>query len=354
MSDRTIENGAPSGAVYVQTNDATSNEIVAYRRSADGALAPLTRRPTGGKGTGKPHLPSQSSVVLSDDARWLLVTNTGSDDLSLFAVEADGLSLSDRIASGGSAPTSVAVRGRVVYALNTGSEGSAPNITGFTLADGKLTPLQGSTKPLSADEADPAQISFSPDGTTLVVTERGTNSISAYSVDAGGYAEGPTTIESSGATPYGFDFTGRGAVVVTEAFGGEVGAAAASSYAVAEPGRLTPISGSVRDTRSEVCWAATTKDGRYVYVTNFGDGTISSYAISGEGALELLEPVAGSTRLGEPGIRDEALTPDGRYLYAIDADAQKVYGWTVQQDGRLAPVGEFEGVPETVAGLAAS
>ena len=351
MPDRTSENG---GAVYVQTNDATKNEIVVYRRSADGALAPLGREATGGKGTGEPHLPSQSSVALSDNGQWLLVANTGSDDLSLLGVEAEGLSLADRVPSGGRAPTSVAVHGRVVYALNTGAEGSAPNITGFTLTDGKLTSLEGSTRPLSADDADPAQISFSPDGKTLVVTERGTNSISAYSVDEGGYAEGPTTIESSGATPYGFDFIGKEALVVTEAFGGAVGAAAASSYALAEPARLTPISGSIGDTRSEVCWAATTKDGRYVYVTNFGDGTISSYTISGDGALELLEPVAGSTRLGQAGIRDEALTPDGRYLYAIDADAQKVYGWTVQQDGRLAPVGEFEGVPETVAGLAAS
>jgi 6-phosphogluconolactonase len=354
MSDRTTENGAPSGAVYVQTNDATSNEIVVYHRAADGALAPLGRYATDGRGTGKPHLASQSSVVLSDDGRWLLVANAGSDELSLFAVEADGLRLADRVASGGRAPTSVAAHESIVFALNTGGEATAPNITGFTLADGKLSALEGSTKPLSADEADPAQVSFSPDGKTLVVTERGTNSISAYAIDETGHAEGPTTIESSGATPYGFDFTAEGAVVVTEAFGGALGRAAASSYAVAGPGRLTPISRSIGDTRSEVCWAATTKDGRYVYVTNFGDGTISSYAISVDGTLELLEPVAGSTRPGEAGIRDEAITSDGRYLYAIDADAQKVYGWTVGQDGRLAPIGAVEGVPETVAGLAAS
>jgi hypothetical protein len=31
-----------------------------------------------------------------------------------------------------------------------------------------------------------------------------------------------------------------------------------------------------------------------------------------------------------------------------------VFGWTVGEDGQLASVGEFEGVPDTVAGLAAS
>jgi 6-phosphogluconolactonase (cycloisomerase 2 family) len=334
--------------VYVQTNDAERNEVVAFDRADDGRLTSLGSYETDGRGTGKPHLASQSSVVLTGDGAWLLVTNTGSDELSLFAVEADGLRLAGRIGSGGSAPTSIAERDGIAYALNNGT----PNISGFMITEGGLVPLEDATKILDAD-ADPAQIAFSPDGRTLVVTERGTNSISAFTVDERGYAEGPATIPSSGATPYGFDFA-NGSVVVTEAFGGETGKAAASSYTLAAPGRLAPVSASVADTRSEVCWAATTRDGRFVYVTNFGDGTVSSYAVGEGGNLELLEPVAASTRLGQPGVRDEAISRDGRFLYAIDADAQRVFGWTVGADGRLDPVGEFEGVPATVAGLAAS
>lgn len=339
-----------AAAVYVQTNDAANNEIVAFRRSESGALAALGRFATGGRGTGEPHLPSQSSVALSDDGRWLLVVNAGSDDLSLFAVEPDDLRLADRVDSGGNKPTSVDVSGALAYALNNGT----PSISGFNLDDGKLTPLEDSTRPLSGAGADPAQVSFSIDGTALIVTERGTNSISSYAIDERGFAEGPTTIKSSGQTPYGFDFTPQGSLIVTEAFGGEVGAAAASSYAVSGAGQIAVVSGSVGDTRSEVCWAAVTRDGRFAYVTNFGDGTVSSYEIAGDGSIELRDPVAGSTRQGEKGIRDEAISRDGRYLYAIDADAQKVFGWTVGEDGRLTPVGEFEGVPDTVAGLAAS
>jgi 6-phosphogluconolactonase len=335
--------------IYVQTNDAERNEIVAFSRSDEGRLEPLGRFDTGGRGTGQPHLASQSSVALSEDGSLLLVTNAGSDELSLFEVSPDGLRLVSRAPSRGSAPTSVTVQGEFAYVLNNGE----PGINGFSLAGAALTALEGSSRPLRAD-ADPAQIAFSPDGRTLVVTERGTNSISAFTVDDRGYADGPATIASSGATPYGFDFTDEGALVVAEAFGGEAGAAAASSYALAEPGRLAPISASVGDTRSEVCWAATTNDGRFAFLTNFGDGTISSYAIGGDGSIELLDPVAGSTPSGEKGIRDEAISRDGRYLYAIDADAQRVFGWRVGDDGRLAPVGEFEGVPATVAGLAAS
>jgi 6-phosphogluconolactonase len=344
------ESSKRTAAVYVQTNDATNNEVLVFERGDDGALAAVGRFATGGRGTGKPHLASQSSIVLSDDGDRLLVVNAGSNELTLFAVEGGGLRLADRVASGGATPTSVAIHGDLVYALNNGT----PNIVGFRIEGDRLAELADSERPLSADDADPAQVSFSVDGRTLAVTERGTDSISAYAIDERGYAEGPTTIKASGKTPYGFDFTADGVMVVTEAFGGAVGEAAASSYSVTDPGNIASVSGSVRDTRSEVCWAAVTDNGRFAYVTNFGDGTISCYEIGDDGGLELHDAVAGSTVAGEKGIRDEAITRDGRYLYAIHPDAQKLFGWLVRSNGQLDPIGEFEGVPATVAGLAAS
>src|SRR5206468_8309085 len=235
----------------------------------------------------------------------------------LFRVTGDGLELESRVPTGGSHPTSVAVHGELVYVLNNGT----PGIAGFSLAGGALAAMAGSERPLAAD-ADPAQIAFSPDGRTLVVTERGTNSISTFTIDERGLAEGPRTIASSGATPYGFDFAG-GSLVVTEAFGGEIGAAAASSYSLDLDSTLRPVSGSVRNTRSEVCWAIASKDGRYVFVTNFGDGTISRYVTGTDGSLELDDPVAATTVEGVKGVRDEALSADGRFLYALDADAQR-------------------------------
>jgi 6-phosphogluconolactonase (cycloisomerase 2 family) len=319
--------------------------VVVFDRAADGTLAALGRFETGGRGSGKPHLASQSSVVLSGDR--LLVTNAGSDELSLFSVQAAGLRLEGRAASGGSQPTSVAVSGELVYVLNNGT----PSISGFSLAGGGLGRIGDSIRTL-AEDADPAQIAFGPDGSTLVVTERGTNSISTFAVGDDGLAEPAQTISSSGATPYGFGFAG-GSLIVTEAFGGAVGAAAASSYSL-DGRRPVPLSASIANTRSEVCWAAVSKDGRFVYVTNFGDGTISSYAIGDDGSLELLEAVAAWTNPGTKGLRDEAITGDGRFLYALDADARRVYGWSVGSDGSLEPVGDADGLPETVAGLAAS
>jgi len=187
------------------------------------------------------------------------VVNAGSDELSSFAVQPDGLRLADRAGSGGSKPTSVAVRGTLVYVLNNGT----PSISGFTFADGKLTKLGGSTRPLSSADADPAQVSFTAHGRVLIVTERGTNTISSYLIDEHGYAQNPATIKASGQTPYGFALTADGSLIVSEAFGGATGAAAASCYAVSGAGELTMVSGSVGNTRSEVCWVALTKDDRF-------------------------------------------------------------------------------------------
>ena len=110
--------------------------------------------------------------------------------------------------------------------------------------------------------ADPAQVGFSPDGSTLVVTERGTDSITSFTVGVDGLLGEPMSQPSSGPTPYGFAFTGGGTLVVTEAFRAEKGAAAASSYAVGG-GSVTPIAASVGNGRSEICWAVVTNDDRY-------------------------------------------------------------------------------------------
>ena len=340
---------AMAPAVYVQTNDATRNEVLAFSRGEDGRLVPSGRYPTDGRGSGQPHLASAGSVVLSPDGRWLLVTNAGSGQLSLFEITPDGLRLADRAETGGTNPVSVTVHGSLVYALDNGTA----SISGFRLAGGQLAVLAGSSRPLSDPGADPAQVSFTPDGRMLLVTERRTNSISRYLADGGGYAGSLATIKSPGQTPYGFACTSSGTVLVTEAFGGAPGEAAASSYQIAGDGQLRLVTGTVGSTRTEVCWAVITGDGRFAFVTNFGDGTISSYQLAADGQLSLRAPVAGSTGRAAKGLRDEALSADGRYLYAIDPDAGQLLGWAVTQNGHLSAAGQAGGMPATVAGLAA-
>jgi 6-phosphogluconolactonase (cycloisomerase 2 family) len=142
-------------------------------------------------------------------------------------------------------------------------------------------------------------------------------------------------------------------LIVTEAFRAQVGAAAASSYQVGDD-TVKPVTRSLGNGRSEICWAVVTKDDRFAYTTNFADGAVSRYAIDAAGGLTLEDAVAGTAIAGANGLRDEGLSSDDRFLYAIDADARRIFGWAVGSDGSLAPVGSWDGLPATVAGLAAS
>jgi len=354
--ERTASASARSqGAVYVMTNEADANRVIAYERAGDGSLGRPRTYATGGRGTGRIRLSSQDPVVLSEDGRRLYVVNVGSDDVSVFAVRHARLRLIDREPSGGDLPYSLTVspNGRTLYALNNGGAETG-NISGFRIdRRGELSPLPRSTRPLSAAGADPAQVRFSPDGRSLVVTEKATNRLLTFPVDREGRAGAPVVHPSSGPTPFGGDFTRNGRFVVTEAFGGAIGQAAASSYALDAGGRLTTISASVRNGQEEVCWTVLSRDDRFAYVTNFGNGTISSYAVAEDGSLELVDPVAAFTTLGELSIRDHGLSENGRYLYAIDITSRRVHAWRVQDDGDLDPLGAFPGLPPTVAGLAA-
>jgi 6-phosphogluconolactonase len=335
-----------AGAVYVQSNEA-NNEVIAFARGDDGMLTRIGGFPTGGEGTGVPHLTSQGSVTMSGDGRFLLVTNAGSDDISLFSIASREPNLV-RTTPSGSATKSAAEHEGLVYVLATGE----PGLRGFRLEADGLEPLDGSVRALPSG-ADPAQVGFSADGRVVIVTERGTDSIAAFPVGADGSLGEPVRIASSGPTPYGFALTGTGTLVVTEAFRAEKGAAAASSYLVRD-GSVVPVTPSIGNGRSEICWAVITKDGRYAFTTNFADGAVSRYAIGADGTLMLDDAVAGTAIEGQPGLRDEDLTGDGRYLYAIDADGERVFGWAVSAAGILSPIGSWGGVPTTVAGLAAS
>src|SRR4051794_41766403 len=58
-----------AGAVFVMTNSVKKNEVIAYRRAADGTLREQGRFATGGRGSGgkKEPLETQSSLTRSPD-----------------------------------------------------------------------------------------------------------------------------------------------------------------------------------------------------------------------------------------------------------------------------------------------
>jgi len=238
-----------------------------------------------------------------------------------------------------------------LYVLNAGDSG---NITGFQVRNnGKLVPLAGSTQPLSnggtGDSPQPAQISFSRDGSLLVVTEKATNLIDVYQVE-NGMAGLPVSHPSAGMTPFGFAFAKRHDLIVSEAFGGAPGASAVSSYNV-DTDTFEVISPSIATTQTAACWVLVSKNGKYAYATNAGSGSISSYRIEKNGAISLLEAQAGLTGAGSSPV-DMALSKNGKFLYALGTATGTISIFRMQANGSLEPLGNIS-VPEGAVGLAA-
>ena len=349
------------GAVYTMSNDPTGNAVLVFNRAADGSLTPAGALSTGGLGTGgrEPDfgLANAGALALSDNRRLLFAVNPGSDDVSVFSVKNNRLQLLDREGSGGRQPISVTVNGDLVYVLNAGGNvGASDNITGFIVtAQGKLSQLSGSTRPLSADVTGPAQIGFTPDGKVLIVTEKATNVIDTYTVGKDGLATGPIVTPSDAQTPFGFNVGHGNQLFVSDDFNDAPGAGSLSSYLVSDDGRLDLVSSAVHANESGACWTVVTHDGRFAYVANTVSSKISLYDIDTRNGSVIFAQSFQS--LFSP--TDLTIGRDGRFLYALNADqnGQGSPGINVfrvrERDGSLVALPGVTGLPTSVDGLVA-
>jgi 6-phosphogluconolactonase len=356
LSKAQINRNATAGAVFVMTNAADKNEIVAYKRGTDGSLQEEQSFLTGGRGSGgtTDPLTSQGSLTLNQDSSLLFAVNAGSGNISVFQVRGAKLLLVDKIPCGGSEPVAVAEHGSLVYVLNAGGSSS---VVGFNLDQGgKLRPISGSIAFLSTGNSGAASLSFSPDGQFLLVTEKLTNSIDAFHVQSNGTLAPIKVNPSAGPGAFSVAFAPNGAALVAETGpAGGTNASAISSYAVLPNGVLSPISTSVPTLGSATCWNAVTPDGRFVYTSNAGSFTISGFAVSATGALTpIAGTVVGTNPAGSTNL-DIAISSDGKFLYTLNSGTGTVSIFGINQDGTLSNLGDAGGLSADVGmnGIAA-
>lgn len=342
-----------TGNVYVPTNQPTGNSVMVFHRDAAGILTFVGSVASGGvgAGTGADPLGSQGAAVLSADNRLLFAVNAGSNSISVFAISGDQLTLLGTVPSGGTLPVSLTVRDNLLYVLNAGG---TPNISGFTIqpATNQLAPLPGSTQNLPGGAAaGPAQVGFSPDGSVLIVTEKGNNQIDTFVVDENGLAHPGISFPSSGTTPFGFAFSQDNVLVVSDA-GSGAGTAAVSSYNIDPNGDVIVVTPALGDTQSAACWLVVPQNGRFAYTANAGSGTISSYAVAEGGNLSLFNVAAASTGAGSTPT-DTALSNNSQFLYVRNGGNGTISGFQVEPDGSLTSVTTATGLPAGAQGIAA-
>jgi 6-phosphogluconolactonase len=415
------------GAVYAMTNALGTNQIVVWARADDGTLSPLQTINTGGGGSGiqfggadaDDTLGSQGSLIIDQQNRLLFAINTENTaenlilsalqdcvqgSISSFLIATDGtLTFAAKVSSGGLFPNSLALQGSQLYVLNAGGGAASgcgaapdanPNVTGFHVSpSGAMTAIPGATQAidpgpdgapgfLNCDTTNlavpcglspplfvrsPGEVGFTPDGKSLIVTVKGTNSIYVFPVNPKGTTGlGSATVfktpVADGVQPtyFGFTFDPAGHLIVTEPFGKSAtfpagGKSAVSSFSIGKNGVLTPISSHVADGQTASCWVALEPQRKnYVYSTNNVSGNISSFTLGPDGTLTLLEPVAAS--LSGPNDVVTVRGPHGSFLYVVVSGAGKVGAYQINGDGSLSLIDSYSGLPTAEAtgqGLAA-
>jgi 6-phosphogluconolactonase (cycloisomerase 2 family) len=338
--------GSPNGhAVFVETDNPAGNQVASYARGPGGTLtlyATYQSQGLGGQLNGSvvDHQASQGALDYDAANQLLFATNAGSDTISVFSVRGANLELRQVISSGGDFPVSVANHGNIVYALNARGGGS---VTGYRVVGSRLAPIHGSTVELGftpvTDATEfthtPGQVSFSPDGSQLLVTTKALGqSVLVFHVNKSGALDANPVVNPVGNTPFSTSFTSPNRLLVVEAAGD------VASFTLDQFGNLRPVD-SLPTSQQASCWIA--QAGRHWYVSNAGSATLTGISATRSGALTDL----GNTAT-DPGTIDAAATPDGTYLYVQTGLNGTLDTFQVNADGSLTPINS----PITVANAA--
>lgn len=235
----------------------------------------------------------------------------------------------------------------MLFVLNAGGAvGFADSIAGFTIGDrGRLRSIPRSERLLSADNTGPAQIGFNPAGNVLVVTEKNTNLITTFTVDAQGIPSDPNSQAAAGIEPFGFAFTPDGVLLTSEAFGGPPNLSAVSSYTVDDTGAITVISPSVSTQQIAACWLAITQNGAFAFTANTAGASLSGLAIDGGGAVSLLDADGFTAETGNTPI-DLAILGDSA-LFVLNNSDGSVGVYAIDAGGALELLQTVAGLPLT-------
>lgn len=335
----TTNRGFPDGradVVFAQTDGLTGNQIVAFDRGADGVLSQAGTYATGGVGgqlTGSvvDHTASQGGVAYDAAANLLYTVNAGSNTITVFAVHGDQLTRLQVISSGGQFPVSITTHGSLVYVLNARGGGS---ISGYLRVGRELVAIPAWHRELGFNPnatpefvSTPAEISFSPNGSELVVSTKGDgNGFDVYRVGVFGPADKPVVTTVPGAVPFGFGFDRYGHLASSEA-----GPSAAATFALGRHGSVTELDTALTGQKA-ACWAVVVGD--KVYTSNAGSGSLSGYTIAADGTLTPLGNFA-----AEAGTVDATASPDGKYLYVENGAGGVIDTFSIGHNGALTKLG---------------
>lgn len=287
--------------------------------------------------------PAAAEEMPADNSRQVYVTNILSNNVSTFdTVAGGGLSLRAELTDADGAPRTIVVTpdGRFAYTAN----GRNP-VTGQVFNSVSAYRIDGSGglvslgDPVTAN-VDPDALAVAPNGKTLYVVNRGTNTLLIFTIGTDGRL---SPLGDGAPIPTGATFA-RGVAMTPDGrllFVSHGNPLADNQdfltrFQVHYDGKLTPL-GQPVPIGSAGGAMGVTPDGRYLYVPCSSSGEVFGFRIESDGSL-LQVPGPVTEAPGDPIAA--SVTPNGKYVYVttgglVDSTSRTVSAYRVKFDGTL-------------------
>ncbi|SFV70018.1 3-carboxymuconate cyclase-like [hydrothermal vent metagenome] len=383
-------------SIYVATNKADNNTIMAYKMQTDGSFKSHEFY-TGGKGTGDLEVPalkkdsthplangddpliSAYGVTVTKDMKNLLVVNAGDASVSMFKINPDeSLTVVNSVKIHDKFPLSVAESNGKVVIASVGSTNGEGSIEAMKIEDGKLVSINDSRVDL---KARPSTVKFSTDDKHVIVTELVTGKVKSFAFTSGTLSKKAiSTVDLPRedkkrfqAIPVGFDIhpTKDGDIVVvsearfltpdfklreasnvvpqTPKYSWQTGSI---STLMLKDGMLNIVSKDVLtgDTMEsgEIanCWVAFSKDGSKLWAVNALSSSISLFDITKDGSAKLNKLTVYKQDKELEFLSDIKLNKTGDMLFQLVGNMGKVLVFKVDNDGNLKLRTTLDGLPK--------
>ncbi len=221
-----------------------------------------------------------------------------------------------------------------VYVSNAGSN----TISAFSIgAGGALSPIACS-EPNCKTGTRPDGVAVSPNGQLLYVADGSSNTVSGFSIGPGGALTPIACSEpncKTGTRPFGLAVSPNGQFLYTS----NLESNTISAFSIGPGGALTTITCSEPNckTGTRPVGVAVSPNGRFLYSSNLSSSTISAFSIGSGGGLTPITCSEPNCNTGS-GPEGMAVSPNGQFLYVANDGAQTVSVFSIGAGGALTPI----------------
>lgn len=271
----------PRTFLYINNND-FENSVSGFRVNDDGSLVRLPGSPylTGGSGGRRPAV---GGITVAKKPRLLFATNNRDNSVTGFRINTDGslTRLGSPAATGGLYASGVAVnkQGTRLFVANIDSD----SIASFTVENGQIRPVSGS--PFRAGNG-PIDLVLNKPASILFASHQFSHGIGVYSIDASGRLQFNNEAITLGLLNHGLTLD----LATERIYVSELGNNSISGYRVnTQTGALTVLPNTPYFTDgSRPIGVTTTRDGRFIFVSNNNNSSITVFTVNSDGSLRAI------------------------------------------------------------------